>query len=359
MSGVFEFYRLPTSTQGVVFQQTGVAAPADTAMNLSIDLGNISSVRQRVAVILHDADWDDLQFCTFWLEAGQALETYQMRTFNPQAWTNATLSIYASTTSNDGFIQLDNVALTPIVGGNYNETLCIDPNAPAATATPSSANMVVNGGFNAPLAATPDTGWVAFNMIDAEIMDGFLVMYRTGTPAGSVFQNTDDAIAANTPLEVSFRVSNGSPLRQRVTVIAHAADWSNLTACSFWIDGMTPLTTIMMRTYNVAAWGAAAISFYPQPEQTAPSDNNIVIDDVVYRQIPDKTVAGTECYGVGSMIPAQLEPEIARLRDSAAAGVAQPAVIAPALAGVPAEQAIIAPLSPAPETTTDEGTISE
>lgn len=47
----------------------------------------------RATVLLHEWNFSDSQACAFWLEPNTPLQTYTIRTYNPVAWTNATLSL--------------------------------------------------------------------------------------------------------------------------------------------------------------------------------------------------------------------------------------------------------------------------
>jgi hypothetical protein len=105
-NGVLEFYRNPpppnAANQAVVLQPTGLAVAAGTGLLTQFDLGNSSSVRKRIAVLVHDRDFSDLSVCTFWLPPFAPLQRYSMRTHTTEAWTNATISFYAATPGSDG-----------------------------------------------------------------------------------------------------------------------------------------------------------------------------------------------------------------------------------------------------------------
>ena len=128
--GVFEFIR-PTATPpaGVVFQATGHGMNAGEILTASFALGNSSTVRKRVTVLLHDVDFSDLAACTFWMEAGQPLSPYVVRTFATEGWANTTLSFYVATVGSQPWIQLDDVALRRTPGVAVNGTECLEPGA--------------------------------------------------------------------------------------------------------------------------------------------------------------------------------------------------------------------------------------
>jgi hypothetical protein len=69
-SGVFEFYRTAAggaTNQATIFQETGVAVDAGVPLLAEFDLGNSSTVRKRISVLLLAHDFSDLSVCTFWL----------------------------------------------------------------------------------------------------------------------------------------------------------------------------------------------------------------------------------------------------------------------------------------------------
>ena len=119
--GVLEFYRNPSppggTNQAVVFQSLGMSVSANSPITAQFDLGNSSSARKRITVLLHDADFSDLQMCTFWLEPAAPLRRYSLLTFTTRAWTNATISFYAATEGSDGGAYLlDNVNVSSSSG---------------------------------------------------------------------------------------------------------------------------------------------------------------------------------------------------------------------------------------------------
>ncbi|MDZ4767168.1 MAG: discoidin domain-containing protein, partial [Chloroflexota bacterium] len=140
--GVFEFYRNLGGASAIILQDTGVSVGALVAraggmvptggvtLEALIDIGNRSGVRKRTTVLLHDADFSDLQVCTFWLPPNTPLRTYRMLTTATETWTSAVISIYASNADGVGWTQIDNVhvrARPDIAAGG---TRCVDPGAP-------------------------------------------------------------------------------------------------------------------------------------------------------------------------------------------------------------------------------------
>lgn len=149
-NGIFEFVWVPPSEARiapvlptfepapVVIQRTGVPLPAGEILTAQVDLGNSSPVRKRVSVLIHQWDFDDLAACTFWLEPNTPLQTYTMRMFTTEAWTDASLSVYAATRGPETWIQLDNAVLQRTPSAQIGGKECYEPGAFDANAAKPS-----------------------------------------------------------------------------------------------------------------------------------------------------------------------------------------------------------------------------
>jgi hypothetical protein len=127
LNGVFEFYRSPGSVSATVYQNTGVTIPARSIIEARFDLGNSSSARKRVVILLHRGDFTDLQVCAFWLNPGTPLTTFVMQTYNPIQWVNASISIYVSPGDGLGWLRVDNVQMLRRPAINTVGTECLLP----------------------------------------------------------------------------------------------------------------------------------------------------------------------------------------------------------------------------------------
>jgi hypothetical protein len=308
-SGVFEFYRQQGTTQAVVFQNTGQPLPANAPMRVTFQLGNSSTTNTRRAlVLLHDSNFQDSQVCSFWLPPNTPLRTYQILTKTTQAWTNASMSIYASTQSPaaDGYYRLDNVVFQYEPSLTINETKCVDPGAPAAGVGADGPNLLDNSDFSQPL--NPNTAvnaWSYFppTSISAQIVSGVAQIYRTGTPRGNLFQQDPTVTNAGTTLEATMQIGNADSRRMRVVILIHKANFGDLGVCAFWLPPSTPtLQPYTMRIYTLIPWtDGTAISIYPDTLYTNPAPTvGLRIDNVTLRQRPSKAIVGTECYPPGS-----------------------------------------------------------
>lgn len=127
--GVAEFIRLPGTPGGTILQSTGQPVGAGEILTATLALGNSSSVRKRVMIIVHDADFSDLAGCSFWIPPGQVLTTFTLRLYAREAWTNTTLSIYPATVGPDQWIRLDDATLRRTPSAAIVGTECEEPAA--------------------------------------------------------------------------------------------------------------------------------------------------------------------------------------------------------------------------------------
>jgi len=290
-----EFYRLPAGpgvpNQAVVFQQTNTALVAGAAVELSFNLGNSDSVRKRISVVVHDADFSDLAVCTFWLPPHTPLATYGMRTYTTESWSNATLSFYAASAgSQGGFYQIDDVSIEYAPGVSANRTDCVDPGTPEPEAAADSAELIVNGGFAADTLAP----WNTYGTITHEIVSGVMRFVRpTGAaPSGVLLQATGVAANEGDVLTASFQLGNNSNVRKRVTAILHDNNFSDLSACTFWLPPGQPLSSYVYRSYTTKPWTNITLSLYPA---TVGTEEWILFDNATLRMTPGATIVGTEC----------------------------------------------------------------
>jgi len=300
VNNVFEFWRVPpppgSPSQATVFQATGQALPANTALTAQFSLGNSSSVRKRISVLVLDqTDFGDLAVCTFWLPANTPLSTYGLLAYTSRAWANAAIYFYAATGGSDGgAYRLDNVSLQAQPGGPLKATTCLDPWAPVASTASAGSSLLTNGDF-ATGALAP---WGEFGTVTRQISGGVLEFIRPDDtpPAGVVFQVTGQSMTANQILTSTFQLGNSSGALKRVTVLIHDIDFSDLTACTFWLPAGQALSNYVMRTYVTKPWTNAMISFYPA---TTSGLTWIRLDNVTLQRAPATAITGTQCVEPG------------------------------------------------------------
>ncbi len=292
-NGVLSFYRQPlapgTSGQGVVLQSFGPLAD-EAIITAVFDLGNSSTVRKRVTVLLHDLDFSDLFVCTFWLAPGSPLQPYRMTTHTNRAWSSATISFYAASTgSNGGAYMLDNVHVYPTPGAPGDRTECGDPTTPAASAGADGPQMLANGDFSSGALAP----WGVFGQITHQITGGVFQFFRPpGTPAGVVLQATGAGVPLRTRLTLTAGLGNSSGVRKRVTILIHDNDFSDLAACTFWLEPGQPVAAHTMRMFTNKGWSNATVAVYAANVETS---QWILLDNVSLRATPGAPMNGTDC----------------------------------------------------------------
>lgn len=353
--GKLEFYRQVNATQAVIFQNTGASLGLNAPLDLRFEAANLSMARKRLTVLLHDSDFSDLLVCSFWLAPMQTAQTYQMRTYTTEAWTNVSVSFYASSNDGQNGYQIDNVVLTSDGTANVGQTLCIDPNAPAPGVGADSGNLIVNGDFAAP-TITPWFTWATplLSDIQAQLIGGVLDFSRSLTAESAlVAQYTNAAAPVGTPVEALFDIGNAGESRKRVTIIAHDADFSDLAVCTFWLPPNAPLDTYLMRAYVTDAWTNATFSVYA----STPGVGVYRLDNVSVQARPTLIVAGVECYEPGS-IPL---PSLPAVTPAVEPVIVPPVVVPYAPEGAPAEIPLL--IQPAAEQETEsssaEGSVTE
>ena len=304
VAGVLEFHRVEPppneSNQAVAFQVTGLALPSGAPLLATFDLGNSSSARKRVSVLVLDADFSDLHVCTFWLGPNQPLKTYQMQTHTTKPWTNAAIYFYAATEgSAGGAYRVDNVSLTyePSLFNDWTD--CVDANAPIAPGGPDGPNMIVNGNFSTG-ALSP---WGLFGTITSRIFAGVFEFTRPSStgPAGVILQATNQPMATNEIMVAFFRLGNNSTVRKRVTVILHDLNFSDLAACTFWLPPQQVLSDYAMAAFATQAWSNTTISIYAA---TVGTQQWTRLDDVALIRAPSVPLTGTGCFEPGSLAEA-------------------------------------------------------
>jgi uncharacterized delta-60 repeat protein len=298
-AGVFEFHRVTppplTANQAVVFQPTGLPVPAGVPVLAEFKLGNSDSARKRLSVLIHDLDFRELAVCTFWLEPNAPLLVYGIAMAPTQTIANVTISFYAASAgSNGGSYQLDDVSLRHVSGGGA-DTRCVEPAPVTPPGGPDGPSLLLNGDF---VSGTLAPGWGTFGQIQTQVSAGVAEFIRPpGTPAGVLQQATGQPMAAGELLTATFDLGNSSAVRKRVLVVLHDLDFTDLTACTFWLQPGQALTPYAMRVFTRRAWADATVSVYIA---TTGPESWIRLDNVTFGRTPSAVIDGTTCLGSGS-----------------------------------------------------------
>ena len=300
LGGVLHYYRVApppgTTNQAVVFQQTGIGVPMGASLTAQFDLGNSSGVRKRISVLILASDFSDQSVCTFWLPASAPMRTYGIRTHTTKAWSNAAIYFYAATAgSAGGSYHVDNVSLHQGAATGTPKTECLDAIAPAVGGGLPGPELIGNGAFDAGLAA-----WTIFGQLASQLAGGTFEFYRpvAAPPAGVILQSMQQPVSPGEIVTAQFDLGNSSAVRKRVTVLLHDLDFSDLAACTFWLEPGQPLSTYQMRTFPTIPWANATVSIYDAIVGPASWTR---LDNVSFRRTPGVATTGTECLEPGAV----------------------------------------------------------
>jgi hypothetical protein len=329
-NGVLEFYKEPQhdgrANQAVIFQWTNRPLRAGAPVVAAFDLGNSSSVRKRVAVLIHEDEFSDLYACTFWLAPNAPMRRYTMRTHTNRDWHNPTIAFYAATSgSGGGFYEVDNVTMMYDPLSLSHGTSCEDPLTPTPRQEPDGPNLLVNSGFLNGLEP-----WAIFHKLTWQLTGHVFefIWLQDAPPFGDdwhpipefepapvIIQRTGTPITAGEILTATLDLGNSSPARKRVSVLLHQYDFADLAACSFWLEPGTPLQTYTMRIATTMDWSDAAFSVYAA---TRGPDTWIQFDNAELRSTPSIPTVGIECFE--PKLPAPVEAELQALPAGHGAG---------------------------------------
>ena len=147
-----------------------------------------------------------------------------------------------------------------------------------------------------------------FGSLTWQIVNGVFEFIRPQplpTPAGVIFQNTGQAMTTNQIMTATVQLGNSSAVKKRVTVLLQDADFSDLTACTFWLPPYQPMAGYTIRGFTTKAWTNATVAVYAA---SVGSQTWTRVDNVTFDRTPATTIVGTEC-----VEPAASAPEIASL----------------------------------------------
>jgi hypothetical protein len=307
-------------------------------LTASFKLGNSSTVRKRITVVILASDFSDLHVCTFFLAANAPLRTYQATTYSNQAWGDVAIYFYAASGgSNGGNYLIDDVTLSYDPAGSMTQTNCLDPTAPAPPGGAPSANLLGNGSFSTGALAP----WDTFGTITWQISGGAFEFHRPSAtpPAGVLLQGTGRAMPAGQILTATFQLANSSSQRRRVTLLVHDADFSDLSACTFWLRPNHQWSNYSMRVFATKAWSNTMFSLY---SATVGAFEWVRFDNAVLQTTPASTALGTECMELGPVTRPRQTTEVADGRRRTDMSGLQPAGRSAGLTSVPGPSSNVA-----------------
>jgi hypothetical protein len=240
-NGVFEFVWEPPPPPGpgvvpsypsfqpapVVIQRTGQAMPTGQILTAHVDLGNSSPVRKRVSLLIHQWDFDDLAACTFWLEPGTPLQTYTMRMFTTEPWSDAALSVYAATRGPETWIQLDNASLQRTSGADISGKECYEPSVEIPSEIEASIRQARNPEKGAPARGSSFADRVRGGRPNEAVRPA-------SAPGGLVAMGSAQSMSLRyavppSAAELAVEVSEDGDSWQALHTVAPSDDWRILT----------------------------------------------------------------------------------------------------------------------------------
>jgi thermitase len=279
--GLMTIARGPGTADGGFWQQVGNSFPANTPLELTVQLGNSSSVLKNVTLVLRRPDWSEFYTCNINLPPNWPLQQVTMRIRTGSAWPALVYQGYLAPADGLMGVRMDNVELRVRPG------MVVNPNPECAVAPPSNVNLISNGTFNAGLA-----NWGTWNAT-ATTTGGILTIARNpGTPGGGFWQQMAAQLPPNSPIELNMQIGNSSAVNKQISIVFRNTAFTDYYTCSLLLPPNLPLQNFRMRFRNATEW--PTIIFQPY---LSPADGllGITVDNVDVRYRPDLTVTNVEC----------------------------------------------------------------
>jgi hypothetical protein len=237
----------------------------------------------------------------------QPLLPYAMRAPTTETWTDAAVSFFTTTANPPGAAGdyvLDNVEFTSLSTGRPSAyTECVDPLAPMGGGVDDAANLITNGDF----ATGTLTPWQPFSLRVEVVPFGsdFAVDFHAAFTGGALLQSTGVPAAKEQRLVATFDLGNTGSGRQRVRVVLHDADFSDVALCHLWLPaGMAP-APFAMTTYTTKPWADITLSFESAGLAMQHPGEFLRLDNVLVRRTTAPT-PGTQCLappGIARQLP--------------------------------------------------------
>lgn len=161
-------------------------------------------------------------------------------------------------------------------------------------------NLVNNGDFADPVAASPTLNWRPFAQpasgIVQRVQNGVFEFYRVfGATQAVVFQETGQPLPASAPVRVTFQLGNTSVNPRRALILLHDSNFQDSLVCSFWLPGSAPLRTYQILSKTRLAWANTSISIYASTQSPAGDQGYYQVDNVVFQYEPSLNINETKC----------------------------------------------------------------
>ncbi len=291
---------------GGVYQNLFHTVPAGAPMEVSLQLGNTSSVVKTVQVVLGNGiNWDDARICNFAVFPNTPLQTFTLTGESTTPWTDIRLETNPGPPDDIPDIVMDNVQVFYHPSASYPVTTCT---APASADAPGNQDLVRNGDFNG-----GEGNWTHWGDIDVWAPNSTLyTKRRAGGGDGSMFQDLFYGLAPDTPVELTVDLANTGGVDKVAQFFLHDDNWTEAVTCDFNLPaGQSTFQQFRMRGLTTQQWANVRLEIKPQPNDGIP---DVHVDNIVVQARPDLagTVTGTTCENVSSPAPvsAQIEPSV-------------------------------------------------
>ncbi len=212
---------------GGVYQNLFHTVPAGAPMEVSLQLGNTSSVVKTVQVVLGNGiNWDDARICNFAVFPNTPLQTFTLTGESTTPWTDIRLETNPGPPDDIPDIVMDNVQVFYHPSASYPVTTC---SAPASADAPGNQDLVRNGDFNG-----GEGNWTHWGDIDVWAPDSTLyTKRRAGGGDGSMFQDLFYGLAPDTPVELTVDLANTGGVDKVAQFFLHDDNWTEAVTCDF------------------------------------------------------------------------------------------------------------------------------
>lgn len=167
-NGMLLAYHKTGGTSAAWYQYSEHVLPAGAPYQLTLELGNSSSVSKRVDLVLHDPDWTDVQTCSFTLPARLPLTSFVMRGKTARAWPAVVPALYIWPADGQAAVQVDNIDMRYLPSLSVSGLSCGQVGAATAEAEPTpepeSESVAPPASTDAPLFGPGDV----FERVEAE-----------------------------------------------------------------------------------------------------------------------------------------------------------------------------------------------
>lgn len=120
-----------SGSAGAIAQTLNTAIPADSVLEMDIELGNMTASTKHLRVHLHHYDnsaiWQDMLVCDFYLPPNSPLQTYVLRKQIESGWSDARVWIESWPADGQSWVLTDDVRVRRYDSFSLNNTDCIAP----------------------------------------------------------------------------------------------------------------------------------------------------------------------------------------------------------------------------------------